>query len=118
MIVAVLEEGEFAANFAEALPALVAIGNFVKVVDVLGHFGEDDAGEVFKEVAGAFVIFEFRALLGQVTKTFLAVLMAEPILIAAMAPFGEVLLADRFAGEDRVEEVFGCRQFVEPIQHG
>ena len=48
MAVAVLEAGEIAGDFAEALPAFVAIGKRVEGVQVFGHFGEDEAGEIFE----------------------------------------------------------------------
>ena len=117
-VVAVLEADEFATDFAEALPAFLAIGEFVELVDVFGHFGGHDAGKVFEEIAGAFIVFEFGALFGQVAEIFLAVLVTEPILIAALAPFGEVLLADRIPSEDGVEEFIRLRQFIDPGEHG
>ena len=118
MIIAVLKAREVAGDFAEALPAFAAVAKFVKVVEVFGHFGKDDAGEVLEGVTGAFVVGEFMSLLGDLLEAFLALLVAEPILVAAMAPFGEVLFADRFAVEGGVNEVPGLRQFVEPLEEG
>ena len=44
--------------------------------------------------------------------------MAEPILVRAAAPFGEVLFGDGSAGEEPVEGGLGVRQFVDPLEQG
>ena len=118
VVVAMLEADEVAGDFAEAFPTFVAVGDFVEGVEVFGHFGEDEAGEVFEEVFGAFVSYEFCALFVHVLESILAVPVAEPIFVAAMAPFGEVLFGDGFAGEVFVERFPGFGQFVEPREQG
>lgn len=113
-----MEAGEVTGDFAQSFPTLGAVGDFGEVVEVFSHFGEDEAGEVFEKVFGPFVPFQFFALLVHLLEAFLPVPVAEPILIAAVPPFGEVLLGNGFANEKLSKDFFGLGQFVEPAQQG
>ena len=111
MIVAVLEAGEFAAEFAEALPALVRIFHIVQGVEIGSEFGDGHAGEVFEEVAG-FDAVEGGTGFGDVLDAGLAGLVFAPILITALTPVGEIGGGDGFIVEFLGEEFAGFGQSV------
>lgn len=61
---------------------------------------------------------DFFFLFGEAAEPFEALLVEEPVLVAAVSPFGEVLVGDGFCGEKFGEDLFGFREFVEPWEDG
>jgi hypothetical protein len=116
VVVAVLQAGEVAGNFVKALPAGIAVATFLKIVEVIRHFREDDASEVFEGVIAVFIVCEFFSLFRHLAKAFLTVSVAKPIFVTRVAPFGEVLFGDGFAPENVVEKRFGGGKFIEPLK--
>jgi len=106
-----LEAGEFAAEFAETLPALIAIFHVVQGIEVRGKFGDGDAGEVFKEVAG-FCVLKGCAGFGDALDAGFAGLVSSPVLMAAEPPIRKVGGRDWFVIVFLAEEVFGFGQGI------
>jgi len=115
VVVAVLEAGEFAAEFAEALPALIAIFHLGEGVEVGGEFSDGEAGEVFKKIAG-FGLLEGSAGFGDALDVRYASLVFAPVLKAAEAPIGKVGSSDGFVVEFLGEEFAGFGERIQPFK--
>jgi len=119
-LVVAAEAGEFAREAAELAEALVGIFEGAHGLDVDREFGGHDGGDVFGDgdaVAGQ-VEAEFGGLFGGPAGLFAQELVAQPIEVAALAPFGKVLGADGPAGELVGDDFLDFGELVEPGDEG
>jgi hypothetical protein len=113
----VLEPGEVADEGLQAGRALTRIFKALQGGEGLADFKEEDAAHGLVGVA-TFAFFEGGFLFGEAIVPFEALLDLEPILVAGVSPFGEVLVVDGFSLEEFGEDAFGFREFVEPGENG
>jgi len=119
-LVVAAKAGEFAREAAELAEALVGIFEGAHGLDVDREFGGHDGGDVFGDgdaVAGG-VEAEFGGLFGGPAGLFAQELVAQPIEVAALAPFGKVLGADGPAGELFGDDFLDLGELVEPVDEG
>ncbi|HEY2082089.1 MAG TPA: hypothetical protein VGI88_04845 [Verrucomicrobiae bacterium] len=88
----------------------------MKGVDVGHQFSEGDEGGVFEEVILVFALvpFEAEAFFADALDAQFAILMTQPILVAAVPPFGEILAVDGRGVEKFGEDFLDGGQLVEP----
>lgn len=110
------QPGEFPVDFAQARPALGGVGCLVE--QGLGEPHELH-GEAAGEAVGEFLTMgglgQIIALLGEAINEAPGFLMPEPVLVAASAPFGEVLLGDGAAAKVFGEGLLHTLQAIEPV---
>ena len=116
-VVIAAEEGKSILDFAEASPALFGVLMFIEHgFGEFDEFGSKEGGEVVGEalMAGLFgeVLGSFDELPGEGE----GLLLAQPVLMAAVAPFGEVLGGDGAAIEVFEEDGFDVLEFMEPSE--
>ena len=97
---------------AEDFPAFGCVFHAVQLIEGLGQFKDDQgaemAGDVFVFVAELLDVVEQVLPLGAVGVT------GGPFCVAAMAPFGEILLPDGIAIEQFGHDFLDFGQAVEP----
>jgi len=115
-LVVAAEAGEFAGEAAELTESFFGVFEGAHRLDVEGEFGGHDGGDVFGDgnARAGGVDSEFGGLLGGPAGLFAQELVADPIKVAALAPFGEVLRADGQAGELVGDDFLDFRQLIEP----
>ena len=79
-------------------------------------FDEEEPAHGFKGVIATIMLGEFGSVFGEVIEPFDVSLVQEPILIAAVAPFGEVLVGDGLVIEFIGQQFFGFGEGVEPFE--
>ena len=120
VVVFAAEAGGFTQDALEAFPALVGVGDFVEFLDggeeLDGQQGAEAVGEGHAVVLDeAFLVyFEFLGLLDEGLDLFAGLLEAEPGLIAAGFPLGEVLRRDGAGIEFLFEDRFDLGDSIEP----
>ena len=110
----ILEAGEVADEVVEVSGAVFA-AKFVEGIKVGHEFGDGDAGEVFKEIAG-FGSLQCGAGFGDALDAGFAGLIRQPILVATVAPVGEVGFGDRLVIEFFGEKFFGLGEAIQPAE--
>lgn len=113
-----LQANEVAGDFLEFSDTPGGVADGVEGFNPGAPFGDEDAAKGFKGFFPAFALLQFVALLDDALDGFLPILVAQPFLIAAVAPFAEVLLGDAFSGEQSVEDVLDFGMTIEPIEDG
>ena len=114
----VLEAAEFAGEVLESSPAIVGICDLLQGGQGLADFKDEEAAHGFMGVVATVVGVGFGGLFGEAIEPFESLLVPKPILIAAAAPFGEVLVGNGFAGEKVGEDGLGFREMVQPFENG
>lgn len=117
LAVVAAEAGEFAIDLGEAVEARLAV--HVLREDVFGEAGKfqgEEGGEAFGEVLALGLIFQEFGLVGEAVGKVLGMLEAEPVLVAAFAPFAEVGFVDGIAFEVFLENGLDGGEGVEPFE--
>jgi hypothetical protein len=117
-VVGVLQAGEFAAEGLHALHAFEGIFDGLQGADALGDFVDEIIAEGFEGVFAIVVFLDFSFFFGEAVEPGDALLVEEPVLVAGMAPFGEVLVPDGFAIEEFGHYSFGFGAAVNPRKDG
>ena len=114
------EAGEFVGEVAELAESLFGIFHGSQGVDVEGEFGGNDVGDVFGDgdASAAGIEAQVGRLLGGPAGLFAEELVALPVYVTAVAPLGEVLLADGVAAELFGDEFLDFGELVEPFENG
>lgn len=113
-----MQADEVARDFLELGEALGGIADGVEGFNPRAQFGDEDAAKGFEYVFAAIALFEFVALLDDALDGFLPGLVAQPFLVAAVPPFGEVLAGDAFAVEQCGKDLLNVGKAVEPFEYG
>jgi len=114
----VLQAGEFARQGFQAIPTLVGVFDFLHGFEGLGDFIQELKGHGFVAVGAAVLVVDFGFFVGEAAVPFEALLVLEPVLVAGVAPFGEVLVGDGFAAVEFGQDLFGFGQFIYPRDDG
>ena len=109
-VVTAAELDDIGTELAQAPPVLRAVQG-LEPASGKGVTGGHAVGEEFGEWEAGL---EVGGVLSKLPGEFLGILVEEPIAIAAVLPLGEVLGADRFAGEIRGHDVLDFGKGVEP----
>ena len=117
-VVGVLQAGEFAGEVLQARQVFVGILDRPQGVEGLADFEEKKAAHGFVGVAALVVFFDFHVLFGEGVEPVEALLEEKPILVAAVPPFGKVLVGDGFSGVKFGEDFFCSGEVVEPGEDG
>jgi len=114
------EAGEAVLDLAEAVPALFGVLLFIEHgLGELDEFGGEEGGEVVGETLVAGLLGEVSGPFDELPGEGEGFLLLEPVLVAAVTPFGDILRGDGAAIEVFEEDVFDFREFTEPIEdHG
>lgn len=109
------EAGELALGIADAFPALVDIGTVAKpVLGGADEVGGGDGGKGIGDFPGTEAGVQGIGLFGELKGEVAGFPEFEPVLIAALAPFGEVLLGDGAAAKEFGEDTLDFGEGVEP----
>ena len=103
----VLEAGKFADEVLQTEGTFLGIFDGPKCGDALADFDDEYPAHGFEGVVALVVLGEFGFVLAEVIEPLEALLLLEPIDVAAFFPFGEVLGADGFAFELFGQDSFG-----------
>ena len=115
-LVVAAQAGEFAGEVLELAETFFGVLDLAQGLDLHGEFGGQDHGDVFGNGHGsvAGVGFQVGGLFGGPAGLLAQELVAQPIEVAAFAPFGEVLRTDGQAGELFGDDFLDFGQLVEP----
>src|SRR5579859_3573445 len=94
-VVIAAEAGKSILDLAEAVPALFGVLIFRQHgLSELDEFGGEEGGEVVGETLVAGLFGEISGAFDELPGEGEGLLFAQPVLVAAVAPFGEVLCGD------------------------
>lgn len=110
--------GESGDELSDSIGALGCIGGLLKVAKDLGEFGHEDDGELAVQVGGSGAVGNFFGLFLHLANGGEALLLGEPVQIAAFFPFGEVLFTDGVAVEFVLDEMLDFGEGIEPADEG
>ena len=116
-VVIATEAGELLVDFAETIPALFGVLMFIEHgLGEVDKFGGEEGGEAVGEAFVAELIGEFAGVFDELGGEGEGLLLAEPVLIAALAPFGEVLFRDLGINEEVCQDGLGDAVLIEPFE--
>ncbi len=114
----VLHSSKFAGEVLHAFHAFDGIFHGLQGADALAEFEEEVVAHGFEGVVAFVVLLDVGFFFGEAVEPIDALLVEEPILVAGMAPFREVLVRDGFAVEEFGHDFLGFGQTIHPRENG
>lgn len=94
---------------------MFTVGDGLQFGKDVAELGDEEAGEIFQEIV-AFELGEIFSVFADLLEAFAAFLVSKPILVAALAPVGEVLFVDGFVVEGIREDFLDFGESVQPVE--
>ena len=116
LMVVATQLSQLAEDLAQALPALTRVGGFLEEgLAGANQLDGQERGEAVAEGHTASHIAKILGLVSQVLDQLAGFLVAEPVLVAALFPLGEVLLVDGAAVEVESQDPGDAGVVIEPL---